>query len=322
MKRKKFYILLGCEAVLCMLLFLVRESIPGIFTAIIVFPFEQIGMLLRKLSLSGDIGNVFSIIVYVVISLIPIFVLFIYKKRRELCTEDSLLVVLSAVLFVVLYLLINPGLLGNYLGSAEGLILGKVLLGGMAYSVLFGYIILRILRFFFIADADRLQKYITVLLCVLNIFFIYLAFGAQFDSLLNSMDALRTGNTGAEQSLGMSYMFLVLQYIVNALPNVLNVLVVFAGINLLKELAIDKYSEATVAASIALSRLCGLVLIIIVISNIGFNLLQLIFANVLRVINGTIQIPMLPIAFVLIALLLAQYIRENKKLKDDNDMFI
>lgn len=322
MKHKRFCIFLGCEALLCLLLYLVRESMPGIFTAIIAFPFEQIGFVLRKLSLSGGIGNVLSIVVYVAVSLVPIFALLFIKKMRKLNLEDSLLGVLSAMLFVVIYFMINPGMLDMNMGSAIGQDLGKALLGGMTYSVLFGYIILRILRFFFDADTNKLQKYLKVLLYVLNIFFIYLVFGAQFANLMNSFDALRAGNTGTEQALGMSYLFLVLQYIVNALPNLLNVLVVFAGLNLLGELVSDRYSETTVATATTLSHLCGIVLRITVISNITFNLLQLVYVKELRVVNGTVQIPLLTIAFVLAALLLAQYIRDNKQLKDDNDMFI
>ena len=51
-------------------------------------------------------------------------------------------------------------------------------------------------------------------------------------------------------------------------------------------------------------------------------LLQFAFMKTLLVVNGSVQIPILSMAFVLAALLLAQYIKENKQLKDDNDMFI
>ncbi|ABX42227.1 hypothetical protein [Lachnoclostridium phytofermentans] len=322
MKRKTFCIFLVCEAVFCLFLYLTRVSLPETFTVLLAFPFEQIGIVLRKLSLSGGIGNALSIIMYVAISFVPLFVLFIFKKRRRLYLEDSLLVVLSAVLFPVIYLMINPGMLGTNLFGVNEQIVSKALLGGVAYSVLLGYIILRILRIFFSADTNSLQKYIAALLCVLNVLFVYLAFGAYFGSLLDSFEALRVGNTGSEHSLGMSYVFLVIQYIVNALPNVLNVLVVFAVLKLLNEFASDRYSEATVVAANILSRLCGLALTITVILGIGFNLLQLVFLKGLRVVNGTVQIPLLSIAFVLAALLLAQFIRENKQLKDDNDLFI
>lgn len=322
MKRKTFFIFLLCEAALCMMLYLAREALPQVFTTLIAFPYEQIGILLRILSLSGSLGNAISIILYVAICLAPAFLLFLLKRRRRLYSEDTLLAILSAVLFVVIYLMINPGLLSTRIGGSDALSIGKALLGGIAYSILIGYILLRILRQIYAADTYRLQKYLVVLLYIINILLVYVVFGGQFGILLDSFDTLRAGNTGNEQNLGMSYIFLVLKYLVNVLPYILVILVVFHGQDLLSELSIDRYSETTVAAAEKLSGKCGLALIITVISNIGFNLLQLVFFKKLLVVNGSVQIPLLSIAFVLAAFLLAQYIRENKQLKDDNDMFI
>lgn len=322
MKHKKLCVFLACEAVLCILLHSAREILPRAFTAVMAFPFEQIGLGLRALSLSGDTGNIISIVLYTTLCLIPVGILYSLKKVRRLYPEDALLAVLSIVLFAVVYMMINPGLLGPYFGDAAGQSVTKAVLGGMAYSVLIGYAVLRILRLFFHADTGRLQKYLEILLCALNALFVYLAFGAYFSSLMDSFDALRSGNTGNEQSLGMSYLFLVLQYVVNALPYILDVLVVFAALELLDELSADRYSEAAVNASEKLSRLCGMALAVIVISNIGFNLLQLVFIKMLAVMNGSVQIPLISVAFTLAVLLLAQYIKENKQLKDDNDMFI
>ena len=322
MKHKKLCVFLACEAVLCILLHSAREILPRAFTAVMAFPFEQIGLGLRALSLSGDTGNIISIVLYTTLCLIPVGILYSLKKVRRLYPEDALLAVLSIVLFAVVYMMINPGLLGPYFGDAAGQSVTKAVLGGMAYSVLIGYAVLRILRLFFHADTGRLQKYLEILLCALNALFVYLAFGAYFSSLMDSFYALRSGNTGNEQSLGMSYLFLVLQYVVNALPYILDVLVVFAALELLDELSADRYSEAAVNASEKLSRLCGMALAVIVISNIGFNLLQLVFIKMLAVMNGSVQIPLISVAFTLAVLLLAQYIKENKQLKDDNDMFI
>ncbi len=322
MRHKTFYIFLGCEAVLCILLYAAREALPGVFTAAMAFPFEQLGLGLRTLSLSGNVGNILSIILYSVTCLVPVFMLLKLRRRRKLQNEDMLLAILSILLFVVIYFMVNPGLLSTCLGTVAGQSIGKALLGGMVYSVLLGYVILRVLRLFFAADTGRLQKYISMLLFVLNILFVYLAFGAGFGSLMDSFDALRTGNTGHEQQLGMSYVFLILKYVVNVLPYLLDILVIFAVLSLLKELSNNRYSEASVIAAEKLSHLCGVALAITVISNIIFNLLQLVFIKMLLVVNGTVQIPLLSIAFVLAVLLLAQFIKENKQLKDDNNMFI
>ena len=160
------------------------------------------------------------------------------------------------------------------------------------------------------------------MLSLLNALFIYLIFGACFSGLLNSIAALKMGNVGNEHLLGASYIFLVLQFIVDALPYAFNVLVVFAALRLLDEMRSDRYCSQTVAAAGQMSRVCAAALVTTVLANIGFNLLQLIFAKSLAVINSSVQIPVFSITFVLAALLLTRLVTENKQLKDDNDMFI
>jgi hypothetical protein len=122
--------------------------------------------------------------------------------------------------------------------------------------------------------------------------------------------------------LGATYVFLGLQFAVDALPYLLDVLVVLAAVRLLEELSSDRYSPQSVKAAGELSRLCGKALAATVLSGIAFNLLQLLFAKELMVINTTLQIPVFSIAFVLGVLLVTRFIAENKQLKDTNDLFI
>ncbi|WP_426350567.1 hypothetical protein ACPWSR_04790 [Alloiococcus sp. CFN-8] len=322
MKQKVFIAFLLVEAVLCMLLYNAQEKFSKVFSSVLAFPFEQIGYILRALSLSGAIGNGVAIVIYILISLSPSLFFYYSYKKRKLFPEDGLLLIVSALLFAVLYLMINPSMMDTYfLGSPDHLV-DKALIGGILYSVLCGYGVLRILRLLFVADVSKLQQYLIRLLYLLNVIFVYIIFGASFGRFLDSVNKLELGNTGVQGDLGLSYVFLAIQYVVDVLPYLLNVLIVFAAIALLKELGSDRYSEITATKAQKLSRLCGTSLIITVLSNIAFNLLQFAFAKSLRVINGSIQIPLFSITFVLAALLLAQFIKENKQLKDDNDMFI
>ena len=322
MKHKTLWVILLIEAALCVLLRILQASFTGLFSAAMAFPFEQIGLLLRALSLSGWAGNIAALLLYAAVSLIPAAALLVLAKRRGFQREDWLLVLLSAALFAVLYLMINPALIGPLFGGTSGLAVGKAVLGGALYSVLCGYAILGVLRLFFTGDTGKLQKYMAVLLYLLNLLFIWLAFGACFGKLLDSVATLQAGNTGEGQQLGSSYVFLALQFLVDALPYVLDVFVVFAALRVLDELCADRYSQASLTAVNRLSRLCGAALAATVLANIGINLLQLLFAGTLRVINASVQVPILSIAFVLAVLLLTRYIAENKRLKDDNDMFI
>jgi hypothetical protein len=322
MKKRTLAILLGCEAVLCLLLQFVGEILPKVFTTLLAFPYEQIGMGLRALSLTGNFGNLLAIALYAFLCLSPVFMLMLLKKKRLPYPEDYLLILLSLALFATIYFMINPSMLGPLMGSLWGVNMGKAILGGMVYSVLIGYIILRVLRLFYEAEMTSLQKYLSVLLCVMNMLFVYYVFGACIGELKESFASLLASNTGNEQNLGMTYIFLVLKYLVNVLPYGLNIIVVFAALNLLEELGADRYSDTAVTAAEKLSRLCGISLATTILSLILFNILQLVFIKSLFVIKGTIQIPFTSVAFILGVLLLAQYIKENKQLKDDNDMFI
>lgn len=322
MRRGVFYGVLGIEAALCVILRILQVSFSSAFSAAMAFPFEQIGLGLRTLSLSGGPGNAAAIAVYIVVSLLPAAALLILRKKRGLYAEDGLLAVLSAVLFAVLYLMINPGIIDSMTNVAAGQSIGKAMLGVTVYSVLCGYIVLRVLRLFSDGSAPKLERYMSVMLHLLCVLFVYVIFSACFGGMLDSIASLRAGNIGNEHLLGASYFFLVLQLVVDALPYLMDVFVVFAALGLLREMQTDRYSAETVAAAERMSRLCSIALAATVLSNIGFNLLQLLFAKSLMTLNSLVQIPVFSITFVLAALLLTRFVTENKQLKDDNDMFI
>ena len=100
------------------------------------------------------------------------------------------------------------------------------------------------------------------LLYIVNISIVLLVFSAQFNNLLNSFEQLRTGPKGNEHLLGISYVFLVLEYSVDNIPSLLIIPVVFSGQSLLYELSADRYSQQAVFCADKLSRICGLALVI------------------------------------------------------------
>lgn len=322
MKEKAYAGLLVLEAAGCLLLYGLRWRVSGVFSAALAFPFEQLGLALRWLSLSGAAGNAAAVALYVLAGLIPLGVLAVLWKRGRFHTEDGLLIVLSALLFFLLYLMVNPGLLPVWLGAAAGGSYGKALLGSVFYAVLAGYLVLRALRLLLAADTGRLQRYLSILLGLLGVLFVFLAFGACFGDLLKAVQSLREANQGNEHLLESSYAFLVFQYLVQALPYMLDVLVVLLARRLLSELRAGRYSAASVRAAERLSRCCVWTLAAGVLANVAFQLLQLVCMRALRTVSALVQFPVFSLAFVLAALLLAGYIRENKQLKDDNDLFI
>lgn len=322
MKRTLYISLLAVEAVACVVFCIANISSADIFATAVAFPFKQIGAALRALSLFHPLTNIAAIAIYVLFCLLPVGALFLIKKRRPLKQEDWLLAVLSAVLFGVLYLMINPGLMPQLLGAAAAPPIAGVVLGSLVYSLLIGYLVIRVLRLFSAGDAPQLERYISLMLGGLNVLFVFMAFGSCFSQLLTSVLALQAGNTGNEQMLGVSYFFLILQYAVNALPYLLNIVIVFAALRLLNAMQKDRYSAQTIAASKQISALCTKALVAIILSNIGFNLLQIICARFSMVVNTSLQIPLMSILFVLASLLLTRYVIQNKQLKEENDQYI
>ena len=71
MKERHLFTLLSVEAAACVLFCILQRSLSGLFSTLIAFPFEQIGAGLRILSLSGAVGNVIAIILYMLLGLIP-----------------------------------------------------------------------------------------------------------------------------------------------------------------------------------------------------------------------------------------------------------
>lgn len=315
MKRYGFRIVLLLEALCCVAFCLFGDAIPNIFTTIIAFPLEQIAYGLRYLSLSGRTGNMVAIILYVILSLIPL--LFLLRKKRH--WEDLFLVLLSAHLFLSLYCMINPGLIGQHMIVTLGEQFEKTLLGSMFYSFLAAYLILRLIRSFSVADRPQLVWYLHILLCAFCFVLIYAVFSDGLSGLLYSFEVLREGNTGNEHLLGASHVFLTLRYLIDALPYLLDILIVFAIQSFLRA---EQNAEEAILAANRLSKLCCTSLVLIVVSTAVYHLAQLLFLKQLHQSSVTVELPLFSLLFILAVLLVTQYIKENKELKDDNDLFI
>lgn len=321
MNKKIIFPIFLLEAALCPFIAIFRFSSGDILASAMAFPFAQIGAGLRWLSLSGKLGNLMAIVLYVLLSLLPCIVVLLVKRKRKPAYEDVLVVVLSGLLFAVLYQMINPGLLPMaFIAPGNGM--AKAMAGATVYSVLCTYIVLRLVRLFCKSQTHRLQKYMVWLLLIVNAIFVYLLFGAGVNELIYGIEALQEANAGNEHLLGTSYLFLGLRFIVGSIPTAFNIAIVFSGIALLGALADNRYSEETVATAAKLSKWCRLSLVVMVTSNAIFNVLQFLFAAKLNTVNSNIQIPVFSILFALAALLFSRFATENKALKEDNDSII
>ena len=292
---------------------------------ILNFPLEQIGWGLRQLSLSGGVGNVVAILLFLFVGVLPCGVFLLLKKKGKALFIDWMLVGLSVVLLLVLYYMINPGLLPvPIIGS-------KMLLGSAFYSVLIGYLVLRVIVGNRYVDTMVLQKSLCMMLYVVMFLFAWSVVIEFFINLPATIQLVKEGNatTGImmdgfldEPDLTLTYAFLAMQSIVNALPNGLGAVAMFFCIRVLKELLRDAYSERAQILIKRLIRYCKISLVVVVLSGMVLNLMQIMLAHLLYQVNVQIDIPIFSILFFLVIHLMARYIEENQKWKMENELFI
>lgn len=317
MGQKQWIWLFAAEAALCAALSVLLRGAAGMDAGVLAFPFAQIGRGLRALSLSGAAGNAAAIALYVLLSLIPAAAFVLRLRRAERDGEDALLLLMSATLFGVLYLMINPALLGRSNIPAS---MVRPALGGLVYAELCAYAVLRVLRGAFDANAARLRRYLRALLLALAAVLVYAASGRTATDLLDGLESLKKANTGST-GLGWTQAFLTVRALAGAVTPVLDVWVIFAALRLIDARAAGEIGPAEQAAQTLAAR-CRAGLSISVLLSLTVYLTQVLFSERLRQVALDVTFPLTSIAFCLGALLLARLMQENRRLQADNDLFI
>ena len=325
MKKRGMPLILTAEAAACVVFCFLRTSFFGGFTSLAAFPFEQAGYVLRQMSLSGTAGNAAAIVLYLTLGLLPCLAWLLLKKQGRLLAVDHLLPALSVLLLAVIYYMVNPGLIVSAVPGT-----GKWLLGCTFYSALSGYLVIRVLAVCRRARPETLESVLQGLLGFLKMVFVYLIFGQNLDRLLNSLRDMGNVSGGlyadgaaqGAQSVGLTCLFFGLGYLVDVLPYVLDLGIVFWAGRLLAALKADRWGDAAAELADRLAGFCAKALGITAGADVMFNVLQVLFGAGLYRMDLVIHVPVLSILFVLAALLSARYIREAQKLKKEHDLII
>ena len=314
MKRSLFYLTIVLVAVLAGGLSLFTEFFSDRFTSAAAFPFEQIGMALRALSISGNIGNGLAVALWLMISLTPVALIFFSPKGKGKSWENLILVLLSATLVISLYHMVNPALVFPMLTGRGTELIPEVkgVLGSIVWSVLIGYFVLRILRLFREGDAWALLKYAQVLLRLLCYVFVAGFFLFHPHELVSKIGSV----TGIADGLQVS-----LRFSVAAIRVIMSVWVCVRALDLTGSFLAGNREQTTISA-FRLSDVCVRALTLITISSVAFYGIILLMIGKLSDVFITIDLPIVNIAFVLAILLLARLIDENRKLSEDNELFV
>ena len=233
MKKRVLYIALAAEiAFLCLIYLLADFSVP-LVSSVMAVPFEQIGMLLRALSLQGGILNGIALMLWAGICLLPLLPVMKEWQDRAKWAEHIVLVILSVVLFVGLYYMVNPGLLFERVPAVltEAISVGTEELSGalkasvsmMIWSVVVCYGVFVLLRLFRAGEKEQLFLYTRRLLYVLCGLFA----GGMVLTALEAFTGIR-----AVQS-GLDGVFTGVKALMAALPYAMDIVVTLSAMTVL-----------------------------------------------------------------------------------------
>lgn len=314
MKRKSLVILLCCESVILTALSILTNFFPDIFSSMLAFPFEQIAGGLSFVSQFGNIGNGLAMALWVGVSITPSMLALKTGRSKETAKERIVLFLLSAVIMLALYGIMNPSLFCPTLLDAqkEFIPVIKAALGITVWSVIVLYIVLRLLRMFVGGDTNKLMQYLKVLLYILCIFFTAVIFTACISDLIAYL-------RDAQEALAV--VLSVIRFLVLSVPYAFDIVITISAISLL-DIALSKQQIGIVESAAKLSQICCIALSITAVSTAAFNVLQIVLMRHLSKIAVNVAVPIVSIAFTLIVLLVSRLLIENKQLRDDNDLFI
>ena len=311
MKNKFLLAALGAEALLCVLFC----ALGGSADAVLSFPLAPIGGWLRRLSLSGGIGNGAATIIYVLLCLIPAALFLFRRMKGKRYPEDLLLLAASAALFYSLYLLINPAL-----AEARYSLMAKPALNGLVWVLIAAWLVLALLRLAFEdkRGAEKCGKLILFALSAVYVFCLFYQYPAEAAGEIRALNAANTFHGG----LQLSWFVIVLRTLAAAIPCALSLFALYLSRLLLDRATEDRYSEQTLTLSGRLARFCRAALTADVLLCAGVYLLQIVLAPKLRSISFDVKLPVSSVAVALAALLLSRLLGEGKQLKEDNDLFV
>ncbi|MBQ4283448.1 MAG: hypothetical protein IJB96_05915 [Lachnospira sp.] len=288
-----------------------------IITYVLRMPFELISQNLRKLSMGSDAGNVVAWIFFVLIGLVPIAILAIKCARHHVKLEDGMLIIISALIYQVLYMLINPGLYFQMIQDVrmyEVQSLGACI---VAYSAIAVYLIMKLIRFIYDDNKKALKRSLAILVCVLSIFVFCEMIVDSYESI-KGIKILFTDDADILIKLGVT----VLDIADNVVYGITFIAVFIYAYRFLKEFIDGGFTEDLVVRAKTLQRASVIFIVGNILVNMCYNVVQLLAGRYLNDTSVVVMIPTFEIICLVFVVLITKLIADNKKLKEENELFV
>jgi len=281
-------------------------------------PFQLIGYSIRKLSLLGGMGNIFAIFLYLVISLMPIFIfIYIFKKKKIVKIDYIFTPLFSLLLFFIMYYMINPNLLTELLppvlalqvieGNLTALRIFRV---GLVFTLDIFLIIYLFVRFY-VCQKTSIYKLIQIILYMIAFSTVFNTFYIQLSNLLRNFSINPYDNFQSIMNFGfqLASTFIIVYLIVHFQK-------------LVRYLESNEIDSQLIDLSIKISNFAVVSVIVILSKLLISNLYNMVFSKQMQDIKFILSIPMLELMIVMVMLLITEYIKRTYIIHEENALTI
>ena len=220
-RSKLFYPLLALEGAGCAALAVWYSGRPaaGWLPALLAFPLEPLGAGLRAHSLRGGAANAAAWARYFAGCLLPLGGALAQRRRGRGGRERWRLALLSALLFPLLYGMVNPGLLGRWFPSPVDPVWAGAVCGSAVWCCLVTWALLRLVRALPARSTAALQQGLQLALAGLDVLLVAQVCGIDLAALLGRLAQLAQSNTAlSARQLAPTRIFLCLHFLAEGLP--------------------------------------------------------------------------------------------------------
>ena len=311
MRKKTIFTALFAEFIaLCAIQVFSADAEQTVFSAASL-PFSLLGMLFGKIAGIGSIGNAIALVLICAVGMTPILFAVLRYTKKEDRGAQIVLIFTGILLILLLPFLANDTLLADRLPLYDDALLETVKTGICLtlWSCIVCFAVLRLLQLFQRADKAKLFAYAQKILYTLCVLFTGVIAFSLFGNLLSQW---------TQRTETVDRLLIILQFAANSANYVFDIFIALSAVDLFQQTE----SENTVLCAEKLCRRCTISLACMVGINTAFNALHILLLSSLSSFSVSLSVPILNIAFVLFIFLLARLIVENRKLHDDNDLFI
>ncbi len=321
---RRFLLRLAAAAVLTLLL------AAGGVEQLLAFPYAQLGSLLRTLSLSSAAGNIAAWALLLLLGAIPAAVWLTLKKKSLTRGGDGVLLLFTPLLILVLYAMVNPGMLAEFLsldGSALMQEAAQLALALTFDSFLLLYLALRLMHRAEHGGEDALPRGLILALQAVAAVSVFLLCASCVPAFLAAFEAeeaafgsiVYTGDLAFMSAASFPFSDFV-RFLISGGSLLADAWIALMGIYLLRLLMADRYCEEAVTAAAALAAFCRTAVTVLLTVLALFNFFTLFSLSE----GGHIQlsVPVFSVAFSLLMLLISRALADRRALKQENELFI